>query len=501
MAFITFTATTGGTRLHRTRPPPASSQPPAPPPAQPAQDQPAPLYRRVRDVLAPLFPAAPAYTSAAVLAQILAAAAAAGVLLLRQSGHPAWQTAWAEDRTVFLPRALLDPWGSFVHCYGGYVQLVPQLVADVVTRFPLRDAAAGFAVTGAAAASGCALFVFHASAGHVRQPALRGLLAASVVLLPVAVIEVASNGVDAPWYLMYALFWAVLWRPATRAGAGAAALVAFLAMASNILNLLYLPLVAARALVLPRPREQAVTAGWLAGVGYQLAGILVGAPAILGPGQPRQLATPGAIASFYGQHVLVAAVAGWRLAVWLTAAAGPGWLVVISSCLLLAAGAWAVARGGARVRLFVTAALVTGLVLTAFPVLIRFWVTQPVSAQVSRVWLPGSRFTVCPVLLIDAAAVVAVDARLRQGRARLGSVLAVLLLVVGLGTGWLTSFRYPNMRSTAPLWQQTSLRFDRLCRQRRPAAEVELYPAASPQARSPVPCADADPGVVSRGPR
>jgi hypothetical protein len=450
---------------------------------------------------APPPPLAAVRSAGAVLTQLAAVTAGAVVLLLRQAGHPAWQTAWAEDRTVFLPRALLDPWGSLVHSYGGYVQLVPQLVADVVTRFPLRDAATGFAAAGAAAASGCALFVFHASAGHIRQPVLRVLLAASVVLLPVAVVEVASNGVDAQWYCMYALFWAVLWRPSSRAGAGVAVLVAFLAMASNILNLLYLPLIAARVLTLPRLREQAVTAGWLAGILYQVAGMLAGIPAILGSGQPWQLATPGASARFYGQHVIVAAVAGWRLAAWLTAAAGPGGVVAIASCVLLAAGAWAFARTGTRVRVFMATALVTGLVFTAVPVLIRFWVTEPVSSQISRVWLPGSRFTVCPVLLIDAAAIVAVDACLRQGWARLGPVLAVLLLAAGLGTGWVTSFRYPNMRSTGPLWRQTAMRFDRLCQHRRPSAEVELYPAASPRARSPVPCANADPGVASRGRR
>ncbi|MGE5131290.1 MAG: hypothetical protein ACM32E_00085 [Gemmatimonadota bacterium] len=429
-------------------------------------------------------------------AQLAAVAAAAAVLLQRQAGHPAWQTAWAEDRTVFLPRALLDPWGSFLHCYGGYVQLVPQLAADVVTRFPLREAAAGFAFTGAVAASGCALFVFHASAGQVRQPGLRALLAASVVLLPVAVIEVANNSVDAQWYLMYALFWALLWRPAGRGGAAAAALVSFLAMASNILNLCYLPLAAARLAALPR-REQAVVAGWLAGIAWQAAGIAVRVPAILAPGAAHPLAAPGATASFYGRHVLLAALAGWRLAPRLMAAAGPGGAVAIAAGLLLAGAAWACVAGGTRVRLFLAAATVLGLVLTVFPVMIRYWVTLPVSVPVSRVWLPGSRYTVCSVLLIDASAVVAVDAavRRRAGRSRLTPAVAVTVLAAVLAAGWVTSYRYGNMRSTAPVWAQTVARFDRLCRHRPPAARVDLYPSALPQARSPVPCAHADPAA------
>lgn len=456
-----------------------------------------------------------------MLAHIAALAAGAALLLLRQAGHPAWQTAWAEDKTIFLPRALLDPWGSFLHYYGGYVQLVPQFIADVVTRFPLRDAAAGFAVAGAVTASGCALFVFHASAGHIRRPALRALLAATVLLLPTAVIEIANSGVDAQWYLLYALFWALLWRPASRGGAAASGLVSFLAMSSNILNLLYLPLLAARVLAVRRWREHAVTAGWLAGLLFQGAGMLVEVPAILRPGgQPRQLASPGATLGFYGQHVIVAAVAGWRLAARLAAVAGAGGAVVVASCLLLALGAGACAAGGGRVRVFLATALLTGFVFTVVPVTIRFWVTLPPAARLSQVWLPGSRFTTCAILLIDAAAVVAADAaagRPRPARSRIGwsrtgwrrlgcprawlpagwrragPVLVAALLAAGLGTGWVTSYRYPNMRSTAPTWQQVTGRFDRLCRHRPQPAMVQLYPDASPQARTPLPCSLADP--------
>lgn len=414
------------------------------------------------------------------------------VLLARQVHHPAWDTMWAEDGTVFLPRALMDPWGSFLHYYGGYLQLVPQLIADVVTRFPLRDAALGFAVAGALAASACALFVYHASAGHVCQPALRFLIAVSVLLLPVAVVEVIDSGVDAQWYLMYALFWALLWRPASRGGSAAAALVAFLAMASNILNLLYLPLVAARALALPRARQHAVTAGWLAGIGYQAAGIMVHVPPVFSSHRSHQVAGPPALAAFYGQHVLVASLAGWRLAPRLIAAAGPGGAVAAAVGLLGAAGMWAFVRGGSRVRLFLATALLTGLVLTVFPAAVRFWVTKPPSHWLGRIWLPGSRFTVCAILLIDAAGVAAVDDWLRRARRlRPGPALAALLLVAGLSTGWLTSFRYPTLRSAGLTWEHTMARFDRLCAHRPPATRVELFPRERPEHRAPIPCASA----------
>ena len=78
---------------------------------------------------------------------------------------------------------------------------------------PLPEAAAAFAIAGAVIASAVALFVFHASAGHIHSGWLRGLLAAAVLLLPVAPLEIADSGVNTPWYLLFALFWAALWRP------------------------------------------------------------------------------------------------------------------------------------------------------------------------------------------------------------------------------------------------------------------------------------------------
>jgi hypothetical protein len=408
-----------------------------------------PLLGRLGRTLELLFPAAPAAAPgrprsrrrtvrrAAGYAGLLGLGAA--VLLIRQAGRPSWSTVWAEDWGVFRPRALAHPWSSLFREQAGYLQLVPQLIADVVARLPLNFAAAGFAIAGALVASCCALFVFHASDGHIRRPELRALLACSVILLPTAVIEIANSGVDAPWYLMFALFWALLWRPRSRWGMTAAAVIAFVTMASNILNLLYLPLVAARAAALPRAREQAVTFGWLAGIAYQVPGILQSR-------EPDRIGPVPASFHFYGQHVLVAAVLGWRLAQRLQAAAGVPACIAIAASVVAAVVVWAAWQGGSRVRVLAVAALGLGVILTIVPALLRPWIGPAAS---SDIWVPGSRYTASAILLIDGIAIAGVDAFLRRTnisrrRARRG---VVLLLVIGLSIGWSTSFRYSNLRS------------------------------------------------------
>ena len=161
-------------------------------------------------LLPELFPEPPPRRAAAdsggswrALLSVIALVAGAVTLLLRIAGRSPLTTIWAEDRTVFLVQALASPWHLFAS-YAGYLQLLPRLIAQFVSFLPLPDASAAFAITGAVIAAAVALFVFHASAGHVRSRWLRGLLAAAVLLLPVAPLEIADSGVNTPWYPLFA---------------------------------------------------------------------------------------------------------------------------------------------------------------------------------------------------------------------------------------------------------------------------------------------------------
>jgi hypothetical protein len=413
---------------------------------------------------------------------LLAAAVPLGVLvmLVRVAGTPvpAWDSIYGEDFGIYLVQALQHPWPLLVP-YAGYLQLVPRLIAQFVVYLPLRDAAAAFAISGALITTGCALFIFHASAGHVRSAVLRVVLALAVVLLPVAQLEIADSGVNSPWYLLFALFWAVLWRPGTRAGMAGAAAIGFLTAASTTMSVVFAPLLLARVIALPRLREHAVTAGWA-------AGCLLQAPYVvsnLRSGQSRlaHLASPGQVLAFYGHGVVLPAL-GWHLAWRLQAFAGRNGATLIIGAILAVVFGWALLTQRGQARVFVVASLITGFLFTAFGATLKPGVTTtPVTVNSES----GSRYTALPIFLIEAAAIVAVGSFICHRQHRLRTVAAVVALVGVLSVGWITDFRYQGWRGSTIDWPPTATKWLHAC-QRTPDGVIR-EPTA-PWARPAIPC-------------
>ena len=414
---------------------------------------------------------------------LLAAAVPLGVLvmLVRVAGPvPAWDSIYAEDLSIFLVQALQHPWHLLVPA-AGYLQLVPRLIAQFVVYLPLRDAAAAFAISGALVTTGCALFIFHASAGHVRSAVLRVVLALAVVLLPVAPLEIADSGVNSPWYLLFALFWAVLWRPGTRAGMAGAAAVGFLTAASTTMSVVFAPLLLARVIALPRLREHAVTAGWAAGCLLQVPYVVSN----LGSAQSRAAhpASPGPVLAFYGHEVVLPAL-GWHLAWWLQSAAGRNGATLIIGGILAVFFLWALITQRGRPRVFVVAALLTGLLFAAFGAIISSNLPGlPVTEDIEH----GSRYTTLPIFLIDAAAIVAVDSFIRHRQLRLQTVAAVTALVGVLSVGWITDFRYNGFRSDdATNWPPVAAAWLHACQH---TPNGIIHEQAGSTVLKPIPCA------------
>lgn len=430
---------------------------------------------RAGRALTPLFPQPPEAPRALaapgiVLAYLIAIGLGAFVLLERQTGVPAWDSVGAEDRKIFLPAGILHPWGSLFRGYNGYLELVPRLIGDVIARLPIRDAAVGFAVAGALIAACCAVFVFHASAGHIRRPALRALLAIGVLLLPTALYEISNSGVNTPWYLLFALFWALVWRPRSRAGLGLAFLVCFAAAASNVLAVAYLPVVVARVLALPRVREQAATFGWVAGGILQVPVVLVSA---------RNTQVPPVVGAlgFYARNVILAGVGGHHLATVATNAIGIVAATALAGCVVAAVAGWAVLRGGPQVRLFVITALVSGFLLTMLPVGVHGDLASPGEVR-TVVFVHGSRYAQVPILLLYSVVFVTLDAFLSRSSIRLErpvrlrraapGIALLLVVMVAFTALWATDFRYVNRRATSTTWAVLVRDARRTCEKRLP---------------------------------
>jgi hypothetical protein len=423
----------------------------------------------IRGVLRALFPLAPEAAprtwirrGMAAAAQIAAVGIASIAMLLRVPGRPAWRTIFGEDYFWYLTQAIQHPWHW--GAYAGYVQVVPRFIAQVVSYLPLPDASAAFALAGAVVAACGALFIFHASAGHIESVKLRALLAVALVLLPIAPMELIGSGVETMWYLLPVLFWAMLWRPRTRPAMAVAAAVGFLAMATNILAALLVPLLVARLYVLRRPREHAVSAGWLAGCLVQAAFVIP--LALHGHSRIHGLTPPRTSFAFYGHAVLLPSL-GWHTSWWLRSFAGAHGAAAIAAVVLAVSfGLILVTQPGARP--FVVTAVAVGFIFTVISVTIN---RAPAITLMLPTQADGTRYTIMGDFLIVSALIVGADHALRsrahdrrRQRAGLKSVTAVTALVVFLAATWAVDFRYTGLRTTtAWSWAPIAAKWERDC--------------------------------------
>jgi hypothetical protein len=267
----------------------------------------------VRDALFPATETQRTRNPAVVFVGYLLAAAAGFSIDLWWSGSGITSRVWAEDGTIFLSTAYRMPFlSALASPYAGYLQVVPRSLATFTTLFPVRDAAWVLAASAAAARVAVSLFVFRASSGHLRSTSVRAMLAATVVLLPVGGLEVLDNIANLHWFLTFAAFWAVLWRPSRWWECALAALVVVVAVGSDPLTALLLPLVVLRAICIRRWRDQIVTLCFAA----------VGAAqtwAVLGGTRPaHETFSVPAVARLFGVRVLVGALAGYwhTVALW-----------------------------------------------------------------------------------------------------------------------------------------------------------------------------------------
>lgn len=153
-----------------------------------------------------------------ILASFLALAAS--LQLLRIGPSTALNSLWAEDGTVFLGGALTHGFFDAVTTpYAEYLVVIPRLIGEVGAAVPLHDAPVAMNLAAVLLIAISGAVVWFASSGHIRSPYLRALLVMLTVLCPVSGIEAVASPTNVSWYTTFAVFWLLLWRPATTWGA------------------------------------------------------------------------------------------------------------------------------------------------------------------------------------------------------------------------------------------------------------------------------------------
>lgn len=377
-----------------------------------------------------------------------AVVAGAGAALARQRGPGALDTVWAEDGAVFLAQAHDLGAGSILEPFAGYLHLVPRLAAAGASALPLGAADTAFAGVAAVAAGACAVFVFRASSSHVRSLGARIACAAPLVVSPLAGTEVLANVANLHWFLLYAAFWAVVWRAPSRWESATAAVVVAAAVLSDPFSLVLAPLVALR-LVPRHGRPDALAASFAAAAAVQAA-VVVGASGQRRLGEDAE----GALLPLrYAVDVFGRGLAGDRL-VGEAGLSARGVAVAGVVCAGVAALGWARRDVVRRRAAFLATVVAVSVAYFAAPV------------ALSGISTP--RYAFAPALLAMVAVVVVIDAGgPSRGRERV-ALAAAGAVVAGC---WAVGLPSVNERDEGPAWDRALAEAAASCP---PGAEAEV---------------------------
>jgi hypothetical protein len=386
-----------------------------------------------------------------------ALAALSGAILLhleRQRGVPVWNSLWAEDGRVFLSDAIRNFRGTFFEQNGGYIHVVPRVIAGIVAALPVRDAAAGIAVGAAAVVALIAGFVYVASSEVLGSRAARLGLAATVLLLPVPGSELLANTTNLHFYLLFACFWALLWQSGTAFGLGSRATVVVATALSDPLSALFLPL----AIVAPfarRSRRALVVSGLF------LAALAVHFAIIAGGVRPERNwgFRLGALPEIFALRVAGGLLVGDRFLG--NAWAGYGRLFAYGALLLVTSViVLLLLRSDRRTVAFALISL--GYAGLFFCVQLVGRGTGDMDPDLHGFRLDAARYVLLPFLLMTTVILTLVDRthEHRPGLVRAWSRRAALLWLVGLLA---VNYSVTSDRSRGPRWDRELAQARRIC--------------------------------------
>jgi hypothetical protein len=367
---------------------------------------------------------------------------ASALQLLRLDPEEALDSLWAEDGQVFLPEAmgkgLVD---NLTSTYAEYLGVVPRLIAELGDLVPIPDAALAMALAGTLTISLSGLVVWFASAAHIRSPYLRGLLVALTVLSPVASLEAVVSGTYAPWYMSFAVFWLLLWRPRTTWSACLGGAFILLTGLSIPTIFFFVPLAALRAIAVRDERDAILVGAFGLALAIQLPVTASSDEHLVDAVWTEEIWT------VLMQRVVDGSVLGLELGgdAW----SSWGWPFLIGLTVAVALYLAVLAFRASSGRLLAAIAVLTSVGMFAVSMYQRA-ATGPMQWYEEMSNGLGGRYAIVPSLLLISAVLVLLDDRVRsRSRAWLGAAVATgAVLLVAL----VTSFDTGAPR-TGPSWR------------------------------------------------
>jgi len=320
--------------------------------------------------------------------------AAGGLYLSRRTaGVNAFDSVWAEDGANFLNDAANNTIvEALTRPVNGYFLLYPRLLAEVTTRFPVDLWAFVNELLAMGSTLALAGIVYQASAGHLRRPVVRFLVAAPVVLQWVANGEAVNNVATLQFAMLYTLFWVLVSVPASRAGRVLAPAFAALVSLSTVLALALVPLAVARAASRRDRAGIAMLAALLVGVAVQIIPYATGLTGRHGIGETKP--DPGWVLTRFVDLQVPAAFLGEKITPTLPDSPRLVVLVWAGVVLVVAVGFWRRLEPA-----WVLAALAIGNALAIF------------AAEAVAMGSVPDRYLVAPMLLLVSTVVAVLRPR------------------------------------------------------------------------------------------
>jgi len=324
------------------------------------------------------------------------------------------------------------------------------------------------------------LIVWVASRGLIESPYLRGALALLIVLAPVGGLESTASAAYVPWYMLFATFWILLWRPQTALVALGAGVFALLTGMSSPGVWFFIPLALLRTLASRDGRDTLLLAGYWAGALVQLPVLILNDETAVTPQWTHDIWTD------YLERVVAGALLGLRLAGKIWEQVGWAFLIVLLA-LAIVALVYGISRTSFSARLFALIAIPTSLVMFVVSVYQRAVGTEMIWPDGHYIESAG-RYAIVPAMLLVSVAAVMLDRRSRrretEGRPRWLAYAAVAgaLVVVAV------SFRVENVELRgAPPWEAALDHGAEVCATEAGATESPI-PTSPPGWGLNVPC-------------